>query len=50
MGDRAEGEERADVARRIDRGEQAPSGPSSYEIGSEDDPDASTPRRSSSED
>ncbi|MEP9381351.1 GTPase ObgE [Nocardioides sp. KR10-350] len=34
MSERAEGEARADVARRIDRG-----GPTSYEIGSEDDPD-----------
>ena len=43
MADRAEGETRADVARRLDRITQAepsmPSGPSSYEIGSEDDPD-----------
>jgi GTP-binding protein len=39
MGDRAEGEERADVARRIDRPEEYPTGPSSYEIGSQDDPD-----------
>ncbi len=36
MTDRAEGEERADVARRLDRGEtgpEMPTGPSSYEIG-----------------
>jgi GTP-binding protein len=41
MGDRAEGEERADVARRLDRGQGRvlPTGPSSYEIGSSDDPD-----------
>jgi GTP-binding protein len=38
MDDRAEGEARADVARRIDAGRR-PSGPISYEIGSEDDPD-----------
>jgi GTP-binding protein len=38
MGDRAEGEARADVARRIDAARR-PSGPMSYEIGSEDDPD-----------
>jgi GTPase len=37
LADRAEGETRADVARRLDRGE-AP-GPTAYEIGSEDDPD-----------
>jgi len=36
MADRAEGETRADVARRLDRGE---TGPTSYEIGSADDPD-----------
>src|SRR4051794_5519541 len=48
MADRAEGEERADVARRLDRGDGPPSGPSSYEIGSEDDPDAPTPRSPSS--
>ena len=38
MADRAEGEERADVARRLDRGETGPAmptGPSSYEIGSD---------------
>ena len=42
MSDRAEGEERADVARRLDRGETErvlPTGPSSYEIGTADDPD-----------
>ena len=42
MTDRAEGEERADVARRLDRGETGPAmptGPSSYEIGSPQDPD-----------
>jgi GTP-binding protein len=42
MADRAEGEERADVARRLDRletGPELPTGPSSYEIGSEQDPD-----------
>jgi GTP-binding protein len=39
MADRAEGEERADVARRLDRREEYPTGPSSYEIGSADDPD-----------
>jgi GTP-binding protein len=38
MGGRAEGEARADVARRIDEA-QRPSGPISYEIGSKDDPD-----------
>jgi len=36
--DRAEGEARADVARRIDE-RRRPSGPISYEIGSADDPD-----------
>jgi GTP-binding protein len=35
MGDRAEGETRADVARRLD----SANGPVSYEIGSEEDPD-----------
>jgi GTP-binding protein len=35
MEERAEGETRADVARRLDR----PDGPMSYEIGGEDDPD-----------
>ena len=52
MSDRAEGEERADVARRLDRGETGPAmptGPSSYEIGSPQDPDRPTPRPSSSE-
>jgi GTP-binding protein len=39
MADRAEGEERADVARRLDRREEYPTGPSSYEIGSAEDPD-----------
>ena len=41
MPDRAEGETRADVARRLDRGETGPSmptGPTSYEIGSAQDP------------
>ena len=38
MDDRAEGEARADVARRIDE-RRRPSGPVSYEIGSADDPD-----------
>ena len=38
MADRAEGETRADVARRLDRPEQ--DGPTSYEIGSDEDPDA----------
>jgi GTPase len=37
MADREEGETRADVARRLDRPEQA--GPTSYEIGGADDPD-----------
>lgn len=35
MEERAEGETRADVARRLD----TPTGPTSYEIGSQDDPD-----------
>ncbi|MDI6910238.1 GTPase ObgE [Nocardioides sp.] len=42
MGDRAEGETRADVARRLDRsarGDDAAFGPRSYEIGGKDDPD-----------
>jgi GTP-binding protein len=42
MADRGEGEERADVARRLDRGEtgpRMPTGPTSYEIGSDQDPD-----------
>ncbi len=46
MGERAEGETRADVARRLDRGGRAdrvdrggPGGPTSYEIGSAQDPD-----------
>ncbi len=38
MDDRGEGEARADVARRIDA-TRRPSGPMSYEIGSDDDPD-----------
>jgi GTP-binding protein len=38
MPDRSESEARADVARRIDAA-QRPSGPTSYEIGSADDPD-----------
>ncbi|MFC7505174.1 Obg family GTPase CgtA, partial [Nocardioides sp. GCM10030258] len=37
LGERAEGETRADVARRIDKPEVY--GPTSYEIGSEEDPD-----------
>ncbi len=37
MDDRAEGETRADVARRLDRAESY--GPTSYEIGGDDDPD-----------
>jgi len=37
MDDRAEGETRADVARRFDRPEKY--GPTSYEIGTHDDPD-----------
>ena len=37
MGDRSEGETRADVARRLDRPETY--GPQSYEIGGADDPD-----------
>jgi len=42
MGDRAEGETRADVARRLDRSareDDGAYGPRSYEIGSADDPD-----------
>jgi GTPase len=35
MSDRGDGEARADVARRVDSNR----GPTSYEIGSEDDPD-----------
>ncbi len=49
MAERAEGEERADVARRLDRSRTErvmPSGPTSYEIGSDKDPD----RRPDSED
>jgi len=38
MDDRGEGEARADVARRIDASRRQ-TGPISYEIGSEDDPD-----------
>jgi GTP-binding protein len=38
MPERAEGEARADVARRIDE-VQRPARPSGYEIGSADDPD-----------
>jgi GTP-binding protein len=43
MDDRAEGEARADVARRIDE-RRRQSGPMSYEIGSADDPDADEQR------
>jgi GTP-binding protein len=42
MAERGENEERADVARRLDRietGPELPTGPSSYEIGSPQDPD-----------
>jgi len=40
MGERAEGETRADVARRLDRVDRGgPGGPTSYEIGSAQDPD-----------
>lgn len=42
LGDRAEGETRADVARRLDRplhDDAGAAGPTSYEIGSADDPD-----------
>jgi GTP-binding protein len=39
MEDRAEGEARADVARRLDHGQTVPTGPTSYDIGSDDDPD-----------
>ncbi len=39
MGERGENETRADVARRHDRPDRADRGPSSYEIGSEQDPD-----------
>ena len=38
MADRGEGETRADVARRLRQGQRT-SGPTSYEIGGEDDPD-----------
>jgi GTP-binding protein len=41
MADRGEGEERADVARRLREQQVRPrTGPQSYEIGSADDPDA----------
>ena len=43
MAERAEGEERADVARRLreqEKAEKPRTGPQSYEIGSADDPDA----------
>jgi GTPase len=41
LAERAEGETRADVARRLDRPEEyGAAGPVAYEIGSEDDPDA----------
>jgi GTP-binding protein len=52
MDDRGEGETRADVARRLDqsgRERRTPAGPTSYEIGSDQDPDRPTPPRSSSE-
>jgi GTP-binding protein len=39
MEDRAEGETRADVARRLDEERRHPVGPASYEIGSDEDPD-----------
>jgi GTP-binding protein len=39
MSERGETETRADVARRLDRPDEY--GPVAYEIGSEDDPDAS---------
>jgi GTPase len=39
MGDRAESEARADVARRLDERRRTRTGPMSYEIGSADDPD-----------
>ncbi len=42
MGDRGEGETRADVARRLDQRTadgRSPAGPTSYEIGSDQDPD-----------
>ncbi len=39
MGDRAETESRADVARRIDQQRRMRTGPMSYEIGGPDDPD-----------
>ena len=44
MADRAEGETRADVARRLRRDDDArPGGPTSYEIGGADDPDRAEP-------
>ncbi|WP_372735513.1 GTPase ObgE [Nocardioides sp.] len=47
MPDRSEGETRADVARRLREARKAspasPAGPMSYEIGSEEDPDADPP-------
>jgi GTP-binding protein len=39
MGERGEGETRADVARRLDEATRPRRGPTSYEIGSADDPD-----------
>jgi GTP-binding protein len=39
MPERGENEARADVARRFDERRRMPTGPMSYEIGSEDDPD-----------
>ena len=45
MPERSENEARADVARRIDERRRMPTGPTSYEIGSADDPDA-TPEAS----
>ena len=39
MGDRLEGETRADVARRLDLERRGEGGPTSYDIGGEDDPD-----------
>ncbi|MEZ0578677.1 GTPase ObgE [Nocardioides sp. MH1] len=47
MADRAETETRADVARRLDRPDEY--GPLSYEIGSDDDPDAATAATSDEE-
>jgi GTP-binding protein len=40
MAERAEGETRADVARRLRKADRPKFGPSSYEIGSDEDPDA----------